>query len=355
MLTEQLSANMKADLSLQVATSTANEIRSLGIKYPKARKAITVVWNEYLELNRKFRSGEVLRPEANKEVSYLCTKTAEAIFVAMAVPTADMPAEADDEYTDNFVFDLDKSKELLRKYDPHKEKMQQEVLKNSHVITYAPVLPLTKPFLQIDKLKAIGFQATSFEGYAVLEKQMVIGVSNENIKKRVAVYTEMKESLKDLITAGKNASKASVESGKYAEACIVAKSETMRVCLLMKSNKICNVALEQLRGVDPTKSVDNCNRILLLTQEVCKELKGLLSGYDGPLTEKALLESLLKSASALVKQKLVVLGAPVNFMGATWQWVATSKEIAMMQRCAMGGHFAMARWTFAFGETDKKS
>lgn len=355
MITEQLSANMKADLSLPIATSTANEIRSLGIKYPKARKAFVKIWNEYLELNRVFREGSKMRPAANKDIEDLCTRVAEAVFVAMALPQSNLPDSADDEYTDNFVFDLEKSKELLRKYNPHKEKMQQEVLKNSHVVTYAPVLPLTKPFLQIDKLKAIGFQATSFEGYAVLEKQLVIGVSNENIKKRISVYTEMREGLTDMLNAGKKAARSSVQSGSYAVACVEAKSETMRVCLSMKSNEVCSKALDQLRDIDPTKSTENCNQVLKLMHEVCLELKGLLSGYSGPLTEEALLKSLLQSASALTKQKLVVLGSPVNFMGATWQWVATSKEIAMMQRCAMGGHFAMTRWTFAFGGMDKKS
>lgn len=355
MITEQLSANMKADLSLPIATSTANEIRSLGIKFPKARKAFITIWNQYLELNRVFREGGKMRPAANKEIEDLCTRVAEAIFVAMAIPQTKLPTEADDAYNDNFVFDLEKSKELLRKYNPHKEKMQQEVFKNSHVVTYAPVLPLTKPFLQIDKLKANGFQASSFEGYAVLEKQLVIGVSNANIKKRISVYTEMREGLSDMVNAGKKASRASVQSGSYAVACVEAKSETMRICLGMKSNDVCSKALEQLRTIDPTKSTENCNRVLKLMEQVCLELKGLLSGYDGPLTEEALLKSLLRSASALTKQKLVPLGSPVNFMGATWQWVASSKEIAMMQRCAMGGHFAMTRWTFAFAGMDKKS
>lgn len=348
MILEQLFANMRGELSNPMPTATPNEIRSLGIKHPKARKTLLRVYNEFLELNRQMRAGEAERPELNKKIDGLIDIAAAAIDADLqGLDTAAEPE--DDEYTDLVVFDLEKSKELLEKYAPHKEKMQRDVLTQSHVLKYAPVLPLCKPFLEIEKLKAAGFQATRFEGYTVLEKQLVIGISHGSVKKKLATYQEIEESFNTIQSLGKKAHKTKKSSDAYLELIVELKSEAMKAALRMKSNAVVQEALAKLRTTNPVKGYSAQTEVAEHAFAISRELHAILKGYDGPLTEEALLDTLVKSASNMTKQTLMRLGSPINYLDATWLWVATAKEIGMLQRCALGGHFALQRWSFAFG------
>jgi len=76
---------------------------------------------------------------------------------------------------------LEHSKHALTSFEQNRDSLERAIAERGIVTAYAPVLALTTPMLEVSKCKANAFNATSFEGYPILHKQMVAGISTEKI------------------------------------------------------------------------------------------------------------------------------------------------------------------------------
>lgn len=356
---EKLENDMLAELGRPLVGAVLNEIKSLGIKLPKARLELSIVYNRYLELNRQFRENEVTRPVANASIRNILIEQAAQALSKASSKSSDF-SEDDSEDSEvvrqlnddlNLVLRMEKSKGTLEKFDKTKGQLQLSLDKADIVVTYAPVLPITKPYLVRENLDKVGIKNTMFEGYTVLDKQLVVGIKNESMLQKIGAYRELKESVNTLVTLGKRASKAPVANGAYAEACFALKSEVLILASQMKSNR---EAQSILADIEPLRSkngeLDICNKITELAHKFTALVIEQLKAYGEEPSEKTITLGLLKAAQSATGQKNLMpcSDKTYNFMGASWLWIMPIKEMALMQRCAVGGHCAISKWAFAF-------
>ena len=356
MIFDQLEANMLADLGRPTSNSVQNEIKSLGIKFPKARTGLAKVFNQFVEISRQAREGEIMRPQANKQIRELLIPQA-SDYVHWAVngdPDETPGYESPKDDALNPDADMQEGSELLKKFDPAKADLKSALVSNNHVLSYAPVIPLCKPYLLSEKLSEKGFKFAKLSHYVVLERQLVVGIDNDWMKGKVAKFSQVEGDFKDLVKLGLLTKKATVSSGEFNAAAMALRKAAITVLVQMKSSKAAQELLEKLKPLKPEKSIDDANAVCVNAREVCALLKAQLDTYAGPVDEKMLIASFVKAAAKSLKKNLEVFGSTVNYMGATWVWLMTPKEVNMLQGCALGGHFSLVRWGFAFDNEGTK-
>ena len=82
---------------------------------------------------------------------------------------------------------LSHQKSTLTSFEETRDSLERKLLDGSGVVVaYAPVIPISKPPLDVAKLKANAFKSESFMGYPILHKMMVAGISTERILAEVA-------------------------------------------------------------------------------------------------------------------------------------------------------------------------
>ena len=356
MILDQLEANMLADLGRDNANSVMNEFKSLGIKFPKARKNFAISINKYLEVSRQAKSGEIMRPQAIKIIkSVLLPAVSDYIDWAVngdpeETPGYEGPSKFKSEDDDlNPADDMSRQKSVLDKFEATKAELQKRLAADDKVLTYAPVLPLCKPYLLDDKLAEKGIKSSKLAHYTILERQLVLGVDNALLKARVSAYADVKDALKSLVKLGKMAAKSKETEGVYEAACAALRTEALTIIAHMKSNSAVQELGEALKALRPTRSTEDADEVYKVSLKLGAILGGILKDHDGPVTEAAVLESLISaSAKAVGKKGLKPFGSPIRYLDATWVWLLTDKEINILQSCALGKHFSLVRWGFGF-------
>ena len=361
MILEQLEANMMADVGRVNSNAVQNELKSLGMKHPKARKGFSVIFNRFVELSRQLRDGEITRPDANKAIRInLIPATIDYINWAVNGDPEETPGYVKESDDLNPSADMGLSEgNLLLKYDANKAELQRKLLEHHHVVATAPILPLTKPYLLRDKLSEKGFKNDSFSHYTILERQLVIGIDDNYLKEKVGEYQQVAEAFASLRRSGKLTAKSrprkpDMEDPKaagYMSQCMALRTEAITVASQMKSNETVQEALTGLKATKPTRSFEHCQQVEKLSYVIAKVLHTTLSAYDGPVTEEKLLESFVKTTSATLKQPYTVLGGKFNYLNATWLWLMTPKTLGALQSCALGGHFSLTKWGFALQDS----
>lgn len=370
MILDALEDSMRTSLGKMTAPAVENEIRALGIKFPKARKAFAIKYNEYLELSRKYAAQEVTRPEANKVINdLLIPAMADHIDWAVngdpkdAHPELLIPPASDDL---NLGADLALSPDnTLLKFAGSKHDLEVQLARHHHVVSYAPVIPLCKPYLLREKLPAKGFKADQFSHYVVLERQLVIGISHEFLANKKSEYSNVAEAFKTLQSLGKEAAKLKPSSKtplydqsdsniekhiKYLATCAALKTQVLTTTAQMKSNDEATgigVAVSKLK---PQRNLDDCVKVEELAHALATILRRDMNTYEEVPTEDAMFETYMAAASKKLNKKLIRHGGIISYLGASWIWVMTAKEIAALQSCALGGHFSLVRWGFAFSD-----
>jgi hypothetical protein len=90
---------------------------------------------------------------------------------------------------------LDKSGNALSKYEKSRDQIEKAILDTGFVVTYAPVMPISTPILDVARLTSNGFKSETFAGYPILHNQFVVGVSMDRIFQEVdeMLGTELKK------------------------------------------------------------------------------------------------------------------------------------------------------------------
>ena len=368
MIFEQLEANMMADVGRANANSVMNEIKALGIKFPKARPGLAKVFNQFVEVSRQLRTSEIMRPEALKLIrSALIPAAGDYINWAVngdpeVTPGYEAPIVENDDLNPNEGTSVTDGS-ILTKFEATRNDLHKQLTRHHHVVAYAPVLPLCKPYLLREKLTERGVKYSAFEHYTILERQLVIGISNDFLRKKVLEYSQVNDAYQGLRSLGRGAQKYRVNlSGsasqlseaarekwlKYLAACTALRTETITVASQMKSDEAAQAILTAARELRPSRGADECHKIEEQAYMLALTLKTTVDTYDGPVTEKALLNSFVTSTGKALKKNLTAFGPPMVAVDATWMWVLTQKEINMLQSCALGGHFSLAHWGFSF-------
>lgn len=371
MIYEQLEANMVADVGRGNSNSVMNELKTLGIKFPKARPGFAKVFNRFEELSRQLREGEIARPQALKVIR---TQLISAIadYVTWAVggePETNPGYEQELPENDNLnpgVGTQVTPDNLLLKFESSRASLQAQLVRHHHVVAYAPIIPMTNPSLLKDKLNKFGIKNDSFNYYTILERQLVIGMSNEFMQEKKLEYSEVNDAFQQLKQCGQlvakyrlsekeknNSSDATRDKyAKYLVACDALKKCAVSIAAQRKSDKASQEILSKLRGLRVDRSAKDRDTSEHLAFDLTKLLKQTRDTYDGVVDDESLMATYLKSASAVLKKELTQFGSRVNYLNATWIWALTQKEINVLQSCAFSGHFKLARWGFSFTKED---
>lgn len=77
-------------------------------------------------------------------------------------------------------------------YNGSKASLQKLIVQNSVVLTRAPIVPMTKTPLSVQKLKSFGFKVQDLEGYPIMEDQLVLGILHSGINDDVQGIVDKK-------------------------------------------------------------------------------------------------------------------------------------------------------------------
>ena len=157
--------------------------------FPGTRPALRVYNNTLTSINEGLRDQALTRAGALVEIKLANTKLESDLKKAM--DSLSQPSKFDPE---KLYHDL--SHESLKVYDKNMNEIQTKLNKTGMFTGYVPVLPLTQPPLNVDKLNRIGITADHFAGYTILKKQFVAGISRDQLikmrpkTKPGVIYTE---------------------------------------------------------------------------------------------------------------------------------------------------------------------
>jgi hypothetical protein len=241
--------------------------------------------------------------------------------------------------------DLHKSIDLLKTYSTDKARIDRVLATDSHVIAWAPVLPLAQPGLNVDLLLKRGFKAENLEGYACLSKQLVIGISIDEINLRVNAYDLLSSTLDKVRTMGARANKSA--GSNYEERVLELYNYCKTVQLAWKADPETYEFIEAVAKARTSKGVDAFDNILVKAHALATHLSVKLAGTD-KVTEDSLFEQFSSVARKSIGRQLTQIGPVVTYNKTRWIWLMNPKEFTMLAGCAYGGHFKLSRWTLAF-------
>lgn len=334
---DKLENVMVAELGKRNANGVQNETKLLGSQNPWVRPALAKIYNKYLAISEGFRREELTKPLCNAQIRQLIAE-ARNVWVKQRYEEEDAPKESE---ALPGLYDPRQVENLLQAFEPDRAKLAKAIVSKSMVVTYAPVLPLTKPGLMVDKLKELGIDASNMAGYAVLGKQIIVGVNNEEMDKRIKAYTDLEAAIK-AIKAAANVAKRSPDAANQTKNILALVHECEDACKRFRSTKQLSDYLKAL------KATDDIIEMQKLCGLVYKRLQEAFEQFEAPVTRDSVMEGAVAMAEKALGKKLVVYGSPIGWFNGTWAWLATEKEINMLQRCSFGGHFSMLRWSFAF-------
>lgn len=144
---------------------------------PQLKLAVTLYRNTLLSVQEGLRDGALTRQEASKELFSANLLLKEAYDVQL-------------ENLNSKKLTLQEKRTLLedlhlntlKVYDRNMNEVQTRLGREGLFLGFAPVLPLMSPPLDHSKLKALGIPSRVFADYVILERQFVVGVSQDYIK-----------------------------------------------------------------------------------------------------------------------------------------------------------------------------
>lgn len=162
--------------SLRKSTSSSErevrfKVESLGKSSKGLRHALIVVFNQFQSLYNAVSEGELSVKAAETEMQ----KVSNVFLNAVATVSEFM---AQDE-TKREVKDVLTRQFIRNATATSKAELNREVNKHGIYVGYAPVIPLTQSSVDIDFLQRKGLKVRAYEGYVILEKQLVAGMTLE--------------------------------------------------------------------------------------------------------------------------------------------------------------------------------
>lgn len=163
------------NMQLQVMRASLSRMRTL---LPGVRDENRIVLNTVLSVEEGLASGEIGPQRARRDmveaVENYATKV-RAMIQSLVTPSQEEEARQG-ELLD---LALHQARGKIQEFEKHRAEVMSQVKRSGIAVVTAPVLAITAPVLDVAKLKNNGFTATSLEGYPVLHKQTVLGLSVE--------------------------------------------------------------------------------------------------------------------------------------------------------------------------------
>lgn len=144
------------------------QVEQLGKLAKELREPLVRFYNAYLSIVDGLAIDDLSPTEAKRSLE----KDAHDFMAALSSLTEEK-TRADDSYKNRELL----SKQFLRQAANNKNQLQTALIKKGVFVGYAPIIPLTKPNLVVEELVKRGIKARMYEGYPLLEKQLVAGIS----------------------------------------------------------------------------------------------------------------------------------------------------------------------------------
>jgi len=173
------------DLELALRNHALNNARAilstiLGHLRNAARPHNISLLNTITSVEEGLASAEIGPMKARKELAEAFAEYSQSI--TKALDSLVIPTQKDEKVAFDQV--LDRSTEVLLSFASQQEAILKRIREQGIVLTTAPVLTISSPPLDVSKLKSNGFKAKSLSGYAVLEDQLVVGISVDVVLSR---------------------------------------------------------------------------------------------------------------------------------------------------------------------------
>ena len=156
-----------AKATLRVLLSKLNGLKSYNVR----------LLNTITSVEEGLASEEISLTHAKKELREALDNYRDSVFKlldSLVVPTQEEQLHAIDD-----LFKL--SRETLFSFEKDRMKVKMALETRGLVLTTSPVVAITGPLLDVDKLKRNGFKAKTLEGYPVLLDQTVLGIRTDTV------------------------------------------------------------------------------------------------------------------------------------------------------------------------------
>lgn len=336
---DQIEDAMISELSKSSQPSTQNQLRLLQQQYPNCRDSILMVFNRYKDLCHRFKEDDILRPAANMIIR-------EKFMTELL--REDIPNKNGSK-SDLLNPVVDVNDASLLKYETTRDKLAKDIGLNGTVAAYAPIIPLCTPGLMREKLNQRGIRNMVYEKYVVLESQLVVGISNELMTQKLGAHQLLKSAFDAISAEGKACAKLEANRPAYIAAIMALRSRALAVTHQMKSSKDIASIEEKLREQKVSiKDDGSADEVALTIRSLCVSLNKMIDMSEGPTSERAVLDRLIKSVSKSIGKKLIEAASPVSYLEGRWMWLTTNKELSDLTASSMGGHCVIKKWALAF-------
>jgi hypothetical protein len=155
---------------------------------PGMKKVIYKFKNTVTSVREGLESDTLMQKAAKEELADAYKELSFSIGIAIG------ELKRGNDLPEKIANDLDTR--TLKTYDKNMNAVQSRIQRDGTFAGYVPVLTITTPPLSVRKLNAKGILATNFADYPILNKQFVIGVSNDYVRGLMpAMKTQDKEKI----------------------------------------------------------------------------------------------------------------------------------------------------------------
>lgn len=177
---QELFKDMNSDLRNGRLSSAQAVLKRMITVLPGLKKSANVLINTIVSVREGLASKEITKKTATEDLKSGIAEFQEALDAI--IESVDVSDSSEEQVIDDLPSLL---KDQLTPYDSSANEIQVKLNKNGVFVGYAPVLPLCKPPLSKEALKKNAFPFKDFGGYLILEKQLVVGFSNDYIRQHL--------------------------------------------------------------------------------------------------------------------------------------------------------------------------
>lgn len=146
------------------------QVENLGKYARDLRDSLVVLFNTFTSLVDEVAADDITPAEAKTQLQ----KVAQKFLVAVADLTEEK-SRSDTSFETRQLL----NRQFLNRTVEARSQIQQALIKAGVFVGYAPIIPITQPNLMVDALTKKGIKARMYEGYPLLEKQLIAGITME--------------------------------------------------------------------------------------------------------------------------------------------------------------------------------
>lgn len=343
---DALESAMIAELALPNTNSVTNNLRLIHNQQPALKKELLKVSNMYAELRRQFREGEFTRKEANIHIRDTIIES----LRTGAISKMPDPKTRNDNLDPTVRLD---QPHALDRFNDTKQSLIKDLTNQGTVMATVPLLAICNPPLLADKLTAAGIPNSKYETYyTILDRQLVVGISNLEFSKKLKAYTDLQDAYTELANMGKHSFKVRKDLDAYHETVDNMRSKALGIMSQMsKVNALAAFEAALTNTKANSSKPATYSTILIAVQGLLTLLRDMIDAIPNKkITAESIYEELVKQASTNMGKNLKMVGRAHVALEASFIWLMTDKEQIRLLKCSAGGHSAITKWGLAFKE-----